>query len=398
MKAEFIILIFYCAINIAQYVVVRESGVYISDALGVPLHASEGEQFGILCASLILCIIGYLFYRFLILCGLRKNSGVRDFRRVRSGLIAGLVMTFFGFVAFDYGRAETQSSLAFGFLFRVIPVDLLFAFYLCMLPLKNVRSDPLVFSYLILKVWMGWTGMISGVFWTLFVRLVNANQHRKYINFYALGLLVLAFAVGPMVYAVKFYFRWGVADVAYLEALTRLIGRIGFYSNALYIWENSSQFAAHVKSNLSGFSYIKDAFVAVLPRSLLGLQGENIETVFVSFVTGSFAPGITFYLGLLGKSISYFYQSPIDMFLMVMVAFSLLFASIRLTQATIGRSAGPIMITGIFQVLLSGSIEEISYGVYAALLAYLICKVRWFPQATRRNCSQSAQCSSDQVL
>ncbi|MCK7499233.1 MAG: oligosaccharide repeat unit polymerase [Comamonadaceae bacterium] len=168
-------------------------------------------------------------------------------------LIVGLIATFLGFFFFDYGKAETQSTLPFGFVFRLIPTDLLFAFYFCTVPLNRAKPYILVAAYLALKVSMGWTGMFAGVFWTLFIRIINANQHRKWITTAGITVLALAFLLGPVVYSVKFYLRWGTYEFAYLEALTRLVGRMGFYSNGLYLWENASRFAHEAAARLTSF-------------------------------------------------------------------------------------------------------------------------------------------------
>lgn len=371
MKAERLILIFYCAINIIQYFIVNSTGTYIADALGEPVGASEGDQFFILIATLLFCLLGYKLYKLIVRHRIKDNVG-HD-ARVRQALIAGLIMTFLGFFFFDYGKAETQSTLPFGFIFRIIPTDLLFSYYFCTIPLNRARSYTLVIFYIGLKIWMGWTGMFAGIFWTAFIRIVNSHQDRRWIGPTAIGLLFLAFAVAPLIYSVKFYLRWGVYDFSYIGSLTRLVGRIGFYSNSLYIWENARQFATEATANLPPFSYMKDALVAMLPRSLLGLQGENMETEFVNFISGAYAPGITFYLGLLGKSIAYAFMDPFDMPLMLITTFLLLFSIIHLGRSTIGSRSNPIAFMGIFQVLLSGSIEEISYGLYATTLVYLIC-------------------------
>lgn len=375
MKAERLVLLFYCAINIVQYLVVNATGIYIADALGEPMNASGGEQLGILAASLAFCLLGYAFYRLMV--ARRLNPRLHHDDRIRRALMAGLLMTFLGFFFFDYGKAETQSTLPFGFIFRVIPTDLLFAFYFCTVPLNLVRSYVLAVAYVGLKVWMGWTGMFAGIFWILFIRIINANQRRKWVGPAGFAVLLVAFLIGPLIYSVKFYLRWGTYEFAYLESLTSLVGRIGFFSNGLYIWENAAQFATEATANLPSFSYAKDAVVAVLPRSLLNLQGENMETQFVNFVTGDFAAGITFYLGLLGKLIAYAFMSPLDMPLMLLTTFLLMFLIFRVSRAIIGERANPILFTGVFQVLLSGSIEEISYGIYATVLIYLICVVRW---------------------
>jgi hypothetical protein len=377
MKAERIVLLFYCTINIVQYLVVNSTGIYIADALGEPMNAPEGVQIAMLVVSLACCFLGYKFYQ--IMVAHRVSQRLGHDKRIRLALVAGLIMTFLGFFFFDYGKAETQSHLAFGFIFRVIPTDYLFAFYLCAIPLNRTRPYLLVLAYVGLKVWMGWTGMFAGIFWTVFIRVVNANQHRRWITGTGLGLLLVAFAVAPLIYSVKFYLRWGSYDFAYLGSLTRLVGRIGFYSNSLYLWQNAQQFAAEATANLPAFSYAKDALVAVMPRSLLGLQGENMETVFVSFVSGNFAPGITFYLGALGKSIAYAFMEPEDMPLMLLTMGTLLYLMFKLSRGIIGARSNPILIMSVFQLLLSGSMEEMSYSVYATALIFFICAARFVP-------------------
>lgn len=378
MKAERLILIFYCVINVVQYFIVNSTGTYIADALGEPVGASEGDQFLILIATLLFCLLGYKFYY--LIARRRIRDHINHDIRVRQALTAGLIMTFLGFFFFDYGKAETQSTLPFGFIFRIIPTDLLFSYYFCTIPLNRARPYLLVIAYVGLKIWMGWTGMFAGIFWTAFIRIVNSHRNRRWIGTAAIGLLFSAFAVAPLIYSIKFYLRWGAYDFAYIGSLTRLVGRIGFYSNSLYIWENARQFATEATANLPPLSYMKDALVAMLPRSLLGLQGENMETEFVNFVSGAYAPGITFYLGLLGKAIAYASMDPLDMPLMLITTLLLLFSIIHLSRLTIGSRANPIIFMGIFQVLLSGSIEEISYGLYATALVYLICVFQYHPK------------------
>lgn len=374
MTAERIMLIFYCIINAAQYYFVNSTGFYVSDALGISMKASEADQLVILGATLTTCFLGYFSYKLLI--SSHGNLNPIYFYRIRNFLFIGLFLMFSGAYFFNYGKAEMQSSLSWGFIFRVIPTDVLFLFYLCLMPFDKLKHWIVILAYVLLKVWMGWTGMFLGIFWILFIRLINKNRDKKYIGVLGLFLLLLAFAIAPFIYSVKFYFRWGFYEFQYFDSLLRLIGRMGFYSNGLYIYENSREFAEQAINSLSYFSYFKDAFVAVMPRSLLGIHGENMETEFVKYVTGEYAAGITFYLGLLGKIIVYASMGVLDSLMMLFVVISLLLMTFSLTKKCIGISANPIIFTCIFQVLLSGSIEEISYGLYAVAVVYLMCRIK----------------------
>ncbi|MCK7499232.1 MAG: hypothetical protein MZW92_58735 [Comamonadaceae bacterium] len=60
-----------------------------------------------------------------------------------------------------------------------------------------------------------------------------------------------------------------------------------------------------------------------------------METLFVSYVSGAFVPGITFYLGLVGKAIAYAFISPLEMPLMLITTLILLAAIIQFSQAII---------------------------------------------------------------
>lgn len=101
-----------------------------------------------------------------------------------------------------------------------------------------------------------------------------------------------------------------------------------------------------------------------------------METEFVRFVTGDYAPGITFYLGLLGKTIAYSSMGFLEAPIMLLVFFILVGMTFRLSRKCIGARANPILFTGVFQVLLSGSVEEVSYGLYAVWVVYLICHIK----------------------
>lgn len=374
MKAERIILFFYCAINCAQYLIVNYTGLYIADAFGAPVSASRAEQFGIMLATQCACILAYLFYKRMV-AGRPKRKPDHT-NRLEFWLILALTLTFSGTLFLDYGRAEVQSSSPYGFIFRIIPTDLLFMFFFCTARLDKGHTWFLTATYVSMKVWMGWTGMISGIFWVIFIRFINFHKHKPFIASKGVVLLLILFFAAPFVYSVKFYVRWADYDFNYYAVMVKLIGRMGFYSNSLYIWENSEQLANQALYSLSYFSYARDAVVSVLPRSLLGLQGQNLETEFVRFVAGDYNPGVTFYLGLLGKSIVYAEIHAIEITLMLSALVLLVILTFKLSHKCIGSQANPILYLWVFQILLSGSMEEVSYNLYATTVIYVLSRTR----------------------
>lgn len=379
--AEKIIIFFYFFVNLVTLIVMNQTGFYVGDPIGNYFDVAFSVQF-FFCLSLLFYFLFFLYAYKLIIKGNTVSS--RMYRYLELMFFVGTLVGWIGFLFFDYGKAEHQSSLSFGFIFRILPYDVFFGLYLACFKKLNFRSVFLLLFYIVLKLSMGWSGFFVPLFWILFIRLFNAKNRTIPFTVFVTFSVMFLFLLAPYIYAIKFYVRYGVDyDFNYLIVLSKLVSRLSVLPNAIYVYENQEQFLLLASNYFSeGFFFIESLF-AILPRSLLGLGSENLETLYIYLVTGEFNPGVIFYLGFLGKLSLFYYWGPFSFLCFLVYSIWLLVFIFIILSIIASNYSRPISFYVVIQFLISGSMEELAYTLYGLIFLLFITMVKVGGRADR---------------
>lgn len=370
-KMMFIFSVFINTICIYSMSITRE---YTGDAIGSNYNVALYEA--VLFISI--CFILYFIINFIPQSKHFDKIKVLDERKVMIAVEVLMVISLFlklcGFIFFGYGVAESKSSLDLGFIFRLIPTSVVF---MCLLIIPEKFNKRYLF-YIILNVstmiMMGWTGGLFELFWILIFRFMVKRNSLKY-TFLVSSCVFFAFLVAPYIYSIKFYIRWGADyEFDYLVTLSHLLSRLSFSPMALYLFENAQDFVGGV-SVLPGFTLF-DSVTAVLPRSLLGISIDNLETLLVAHFTGAINPGVVYYLTLPGKIIASYYISTFDFFVSLFVLVYILGLLVFFIKAIFGDLMLLPWGLIIFKFFLSGNYEEPAYIVYGLVIVFALSHVR----------------------
>lgn len=162
---ERMLLGFLVCLNIAQYILVRQLELYVSDGPG-SVGISNTEQLAILLTTVHCHFAFYWFYKAVVpsIPGPEERKS-----NILPALLCGMLLTLTGFLAFDYGKAEHSSSLPFGFILRLVRTDFLFGYFISTCDFRKWTPRIITTVFIALKISMGWTGVqaAGGLFKTL---------------------------------------------------------------------------------------------------------------------------------------------------------------------------------------------------------------------------------------
>ncbi|MFQ2688062.1 oligosaccharide repeat unit polymerase [Aeromonas caviae] len=373
--AEKIIIAFYFFINVVSLAIMNKTSVYIGDQFGVPFDADAGAQLIYLCFVFFYFMFFYILYK-AIVDGDKHSSKTLNCLEVL--FFVGTLLGWIGFFFFSYGKAEYQSNMSFGFIFRIIPYDVFFGLYIASMRKINKRSSILILFYVSLKLAMGWSGFFVPLFWIFFIRVYNSKARTFCFSLKITFFILFMFLLSPYVYYLKFYIRYGFEyDFNYFVIMSKLIARLSVLPNAIFVYENSQQFIGLAKEYLSDGFFFLEPIVAILPRSLLGLGGQNLETLYIYLVTSEFNPGVIFYLGYLGKLSLFYNWGVLNLLCFFFYSVLIVVVLFLLITKAIFRNGRPVAFCIMLQFLISGSMEEISYSLYGLcfLLFFSMLKV-----------------------
>lgn len=374
--AEKIIIWFYLVLNFVTLVVMNYSGLYVGDAIGLPFSVRLYDQLLVSFILIVVYVLLYWIYR--LISSLRADVDENSLRVLEVLLFVGTLIGWAGFLLFDYGKAEHQSNLAFGFVFRLIPYSVFWLIYVAVVPKFTWRSAFLILNFVLLKLAMGWTGMLLALFWVLFIRYYNAKSRGPWFAIATVVVLVGVFLISPYVYSIKFYIRYsGNFSFDYLILLSKIVSRLSVLPNALYCLEYRTIFDGEYSRYLSHGFYFYEPITAILPRSLIGLGGENLETIYVRMVTGEFNAGVIFYLGLVGKLIVYFMVGFEDFGNVLIIFLLLIFLVGGLARFMFFRNSRPFLFYILIQLVVSGSFEEMAYTLYGVACLFFLSRVKF---------------------
>jgi hypothetical protein len=360
-----LVLGFLCILNIAAFAIVNSYEVALGDALGQPIGLSEWQLWALLATT---CASYFLLRRLIPSGRSRDGSLVQPARHAELAigvvLALGTALGALGFLAFGYGKAESQSSLSIGFVFKLLPYDLAYVLMLCIAP-PRARYFILGLAYASLRIAMGWTGFIASTVFILFMRWAGKSARTRRDRAVLLIAICALYFAAPIAYQLKFLARYGeTRQWDYLTSLLVLLGRMSPFGNSTWVTDNATEMLGAIQQHSAIWVPFADPFLAVLPRAALGIHVENLETAMVYAIHGALNPGVIFYLSAIGKIVTLWTYHPVVAAAWILEA-ALLFRlaaelAIRLCGAA-GRYFGIVLVFGF---LLSGSLEEVGLWLY----------------------------------
>lgn len=374
-QGERIVLAFLITLNLAAYAFSATSGLYLGDAVGLRVTLDPPALLAVSAAVIGAYLLIYIYVTRLTL---RPGGGdpAAALGVIEGVLILGVVLAWIGFLTTGYGAAETRSSRAFGFLFKLLPYDLAFALYLC--AVRSVKRGLCVCApYALLRLLMGWTGFLFVSFCILFIRWFNARRRRPGAHVMGIGLFCMAFLLSPFVLAIKFLVRYGeMPPFGYALGIAQLTGRLTSIGNSAFAVQNAELFASRIEMLSFPWVAVLDPLLGMVPRALLGFHFENYETVYVQIVHGALNPGVIFFLGLIGKLHVCFAQSTWLGLAVVAMAALLLALIVCAARWLLGSAAMPYVLLAGLGFISTGSLEELGAQLYGLLFLCAVVMVR----------------------
>jgi ABC-type multidrug transport system fused ATPase/permease subunit len=264
---------------VASYMMVTSK--YTGEFSDFEVEISYFELFYLLS----LCSLGFIFsYIFYIRTKSIKTyffSGPWKINSVRLACIFYfLVLTQLTFLIYtDVGRVGSQAVSEYSPIFSVLSVDALFGFfYILIREDKNFKKKyfwAIVLTYLIYKLFQGWSGIILVIFFFelhFYCRNKNRNPWSKVIItvFFPLFLILAGGKLYQYVFPYKFEIRGkAVSEINYTDSVVNLTNRLTFFPVAVGAFEKSDQLKANALIDETSFREIKGFFRPFVPRFLL---------------------------------------------------------------------------------------------------------------------------------
>ena len=118
----------YALLSVYSVFAMLTSGLYSGDYLGMQVFSNGDSQY-IMLLSLILILsqVSMLYSLMLVRAGAEPHddSGIKYISLI---VFTGITISYIGAIYFNYGVAGKFSENKFGFIFKVIPIDILIYF------------------------------------------------------------------------------------------------------------------------------------------------------------------------------------------------------------------------------------------------------------------------------
>lgn len=279
----------YCVLfalpAIACYFIIDTAGVNIGDFLGSAVGASEGQAVAGLAIFLAVYAGFHTFGRRMLDIPTVTSSPVP-----RNGLIyaifaACFAIDIFFYVVFGFGRAGAETSTSLSIFSTLMPKDIALMLVLHVNSHRPKRVLLIMAGFTAFALSLGWTGQ----FFTLFVASLymfrDWLRHRKML---VAAILVVGILVYPAIFSIKLGVRQGEAFEYNFLSIVHLASRLTGYPALVYMQGEQTNFLASYTDYFDNFNYVVEPLLAIIPKSILGLQGNiTLEKAIIEYVGGN---------------------------------------------------------------------------------------------------------------
>ena len=371
----------YALLSVYSVFAMLTSGLYSGDYLGMQVFSNGDSQY-IMLLSLILILsqVSILYSLMLVRAGVEPHDD-SSIKYISLIVFTGITISYIGAIYFNYGVAGKFSENKFGFIFKVIPIDILIYFYIYK-KFKKTNKLPwiMIIYYISLKVMTGWTGMI----FYLAVLIATLKLH-MIINTKSLLLIFVMALLIPVVYAGKLYFRgyypalksymdMSIIDM-YLYAISTYIDRLAYFQNNLVLLSKIDMIKDLSLNYIDEFWYIKEFFGGFMPKGLLSLKVYNVENFMPMIAGKELDYGVSYITGILSKAIFVFNYGALNFAIFISFILVVMLSINKALKYIFGKDSKLFFIFFMCPFLVTGHIGNLSiifYGTFFYLMAQKI--------------------------
>lgn len=371
----------YVLLSLYSVIAILTSGLYSGDYLGMEVFSDGNSQYMILLALImILSQISIMYSLLFVKTGVKQHDNA-PIKYISLILFTGITISYIGAIYFNYGVAGKFSEHKFGFIFKIIPIDIIIYFYIYK-TFKKSNKLPwvMIIYYISLKVMTGWTGMI----FYLAVFIATLKPHMIFNKKSLLLIFVMALLI-PVVYAGKLYFRgyypalksymdMSIIDM-YLYAISTYIDRLAYFQNNLVLLSKIDLIKDLSLNYIDEFWYIKEFFGGFMPKGLLSLKVYNVENFMPMIVGKELDYGVSYITGMLSKAIFVFNYGVFNVAVFISFILAVMFSINRVLKYIFGKDSKLFFIFFMCPFLVTGHIGNLSiifYGTFFYLMAQKI--------------------------
>ncbi|HHN8367581.1 TPA: oligosaccharide repeat unit polymerase [Morganella morganii] len=371
----------YALLSVYSVFAMLTSGLYSGDYLGMQVFSNGDSQY-IMLLSLILILsqVSILYSLMLVRAGVEPHDD-SSIKYISLIVFTGITISYIGAIYFNYGVAGKFSENKFGFIFKVIPIDILIYFYIYK-KFKKTNKLPwiMIIYYISLKVMTGWTGMI----FYLAVFIATLKPHMIFNKKSLLLIFVMALLI-PVVYAGKLYFRgyypalksymdMSIIDM-YLYAISTYIDRLAYFQNNLVLLSKIDMIKDLSLNYIDEFWYIKEFFGGFMPKGLLSLKVYNVENFMPMIAGKELDYGVSYITGILSKAIFVFNYGALNFAIFISFILVVMLSINKALKYIFGKDSKLFFIFFMCPFLVTGHIGNLSiifYGTFFYLMAQKI--------------------------
>jgi len=302
----------YCVLfalpTFACYLIIDSIGLNIGDFIGSPVETSQGQAL----AGLIMFLIVYAgFHRFgqtMLNIPTVTSSPFKRNGLLLAILIGCVAVDLFFYFVFEFGRAGTETATSLSFISVLMPKDVALVLLLQANAHRPKRALLVMAGFTAFGLSLGWTGQFFTLFITSLYLFRDRLRKRKLL---VAAIVVAGIAVFPAIFSIKLAVRQGTDFEYDVLSVVNLPARLTGYPALIYVQGERTNLLASYPDYFDNFHYIAEPLLAIVPKSILGLQSNiTLEKAIVEYKGGN--PELTqFIWGLPTKLWFYWQASPL---------------------------------------------------------------------------------------
>ena len=330
----------------------------------------------ILSLSYILVCIQYIgaywIYNILYYFRIKKKNITLFIARERYETIL-FILILFNYIFYAYtgvGKAGGFQVNKYSFLITRIPLNIgIYIYILSYIERSNKRYFLLIFLFLFLQIFMGWTGNL------FIVLILYFGKKYKEINIKIIIFFIFTVLMYPFIYMLKFFIR-GEKNIQleYFKYLGRLFERFSNFSVFIKIIELKDNYIVYINNYIKEYSAIKEMFIPIIPAKRLGIDLDlhlltaSIRSNYKILMTSSM--DVEFF----SKVYIYFKKSNLEGIAFIIASIFLVFILIIVLGGKYGKKYDILMFVIFINYIRTGKITALALDIYGLIFWYILIK------------------------
>lgn len=368
---KYIILLYLISYGISfiSYIITKE---YDGDFRGEKVIVDNT----ILSLSYILICIQYIgaYWVYNILYYFRikkKNISMLAVRKKYEIIL--FILIFFNYIFYMYtgvGKAGGFQVNRYSFLITRIPLNLgIYIYILSYIERSNRIYFLLIFLFLFLQIFMGWTGNL------FMILILYFGKRYKEINIKVILLFIITVLLYPFLYMIKFFIRGERhIQLEYFNYLGRLFERFSNFSVFIKIFELKDNYILYINNYIKEYSAIREIFIPIIPAKRLGIDLDlhlltaSIRSNYKILMTSSM--DVEFF----SKLYIYFKKSNLEGVMFIIASILLIFILIIILGGRYGKKYDILIFVVFINYIRTGKITALALDIYGLIFWYILIK------------------------